>query len=313
MLHRRQMLLLVLPLVVWAACPMTTWSYERVIRLQESSWATDFVRTRDRFQFTIGIGYGVTTDLDSALPLYSYSSAFDDYLDRLDLEYASDPIFFRCSASALFGRDLGIWLAVPYAIASGDDDSGPARTAPTLKAGLGDVSVGAFFHLLYGKRRLPSLMMWASANSDTSKYYSFGDGLWNNSLGFRSRQVLGPVFYLLGTGTYTMLDAKNGVEHDDNYSYGAGVGLRDPGGGPAWLEFELVYAHSGDIAVDSEVFAESEDELALTISIPNHEPLVRGRRQSSGNARGMMTVTFRDLLEDLGDDNTIAFEYSVSF
>jgi len=288
------------------------WAYERIITLEETQHE-EVDSVWDRFGGSVGFGYGLSLDIEYDLPQYTYGPTLQEYLDRLGLEFESDPWFLRLSARFRLTSQLTIWTTIPYAVTFADNAKGPADDAVRLNSGLGDISAGLYYGAVRESKSYPGITFYCSTDSDTAKYYSFGDGLWAYTGGLVMRKSLSSSFYAVGSGSYTVSQAKNGVSHSDSCVYGIGLGIGSPIDKLGWQEIKLFSSSPGEVRMDDDILLEYGETLSLSISTSSVQNRDDKGELFSRPRVTTLSITLRDLGEDVGDDNTISVECSLSF
>jgi len=205
-------------------------SFEREVVLSEE-YQTEREKEvlQDRFRLDLGWTYGITTSTETSIisGWYDLSPAFAYYLDRLDMEYSRNFVSMRTTARYLISSRLGISATVPFGFVE------PKREREGIfpnydeeyEFTLGDISGGINYCLLPETEQIPNVTVNLGLDSDTSKYTSLGNGVWDVTGGLQARKLLSQSFYIFGLSDYTYTMEKNDVDPGDITGYGGGIGF----------------------------------------------------------------------------------------
>ena len=140
---------------------------------------------KERFKLDISGGYGFSY-ATVVSGLYSLSDEYKTYLDRLDMKFAEHTVSLRLTATYILSPQIGIYLGTPAGVVL-ERDKGRGRSDDTnFSGGVGDVYGGIFYNVLSETKYRPNITIDFDVNSNTAKFSSMGDGLWDFTLGIRS-------------------------------------------------------------------------------------------------------------------------------
>lgn len=199
------------------------YSYEREVVLGEEyqtpkekeryKFKTEEVTFKDRFKLDLNFGIGGYYGSSSNVQLYGIDPKIDAYVKRLDMHYSENIGAARLTATYFITQKLAIYLGVPFGVVNEDKGQGyfDQFNDINLNFGVGDISGGISYTLLSGTESKPNIAIAVDVDSNTSKYYSLGDGLWDYTIGSQVNQLLSKSFYIFGLGSYTFRAKKSGI------------------------------------------------------------------------------------------------------
>ena len=244
-------------------------SFEReVVLSEEYQTERETEVLKDRFRLDLGWTYGITTSTETSIITgwYDLSPAFAYYLDRLDLEYSRNFVSMRTTATYLINSRLGISATVPFGFVE------PRREREGIfpnydeeyEFDVGDIRGGIFYCLLRETEQIPNVIVNFDLDSNTSKYTSLGNGVWDIAGGLRVQKLLSESFYVFGLSDYTYTMEENDVDPGDITGYGGGIGLILGGGNIAEIglkQYEIDESEIGGIK-----WLPDNDSLLLNLS-----------------------------------------------
>jgi hypothetical protein len=223
----------------------------------------------DRFRLDFGFAYGMTTSTESSIITgwYDLDPAFATYLDMLDLEYSRNFFSMRLTGTYLINPRLGISANVPFGFVE------PRREREGIfpnydedyEFDVGDIRGGIFYCLVPETEKIPNVIVSLDVDSDTSKYTSLGNGVWDVAGGLRVQKLLFKPFYAFGLSDYTYTMEKNDVDPGDVTGYGGGLGLILGEGN--LVEIGLKQFDIGESEINGIKWLPENDSLLLTVSL----------------------------------------------
>ncbi|MHC4110032.1 MAG: hypothetical protein ACYSUY_03095 [Planctomycetota bacterium] len=245
-------------------------SYEReVVLSEEYQTRREKEVIEDRFRLDLGWTYGMTTSTESSIITgwYDLDPAFAYYLDRLGLEYSSNFLSMRATATYLISSRLGISTTVPFGVVEPkrERDGIFPNYDSEYEFGIGDISGGINYCLVPETERIPNVVVGLDLNSNTSKYTSLGNGVWDIAGGLQVRKLLSESFYVLGLSDYTYTMEEKGVNPGDVIGYGGGIGFLLGKGNIA--EVRLKKYDIGESEIGGRKWLPENDSLLLTLSL----------------------------------------------
>ncbi len=252
--------------VLWVS---TASAFEREVVLgKEYQTKREAQVLEDRFRLDLGWTYGITTSTESSIITgwYDLDPAFAFYLDRLGLEFSRNFLSMRTTATYLISPRLGISATVPFGLVE------PKREREGIfpnydeeyEFDVGDISGGINYCLLPETERIPNVVVGFDLSSDTSKFTSLGNGVWDVTGGLRVQKLLSKSFFAFGLSDYTYTMEKNDIDPGDVVGYGGGIGfvLAEDN----ILEIGLKQYEIGEAEFRDVPLLPENDSLLLTIS-----------------------------------------------
>src|SRR5262245_15095315 len=222
----------------------------------------------NRLRLDLSVGYGISYSTSTAVALGGFQELEPGQravLDRLGLRISEDLLSLRLTGSYAPSRRLGFFAAVPVGVVQ--DRPEGARVVDIIKndpkVGLGDLTAGAYFHLVDETRHRPNLTLSADIDSDTGRHTSLGDGLWSFRALVESRKFVSSAVYLVGSGEYSYRPGKNGLENSNIAGIGAGLGTRLLSG-QSILEVRVKAFIISEYRTRNTVLVTEDSDLALT-------------------------------------------------
>jgi hypothetical protein len=190
-------------------------AYEKEVGLDEPYQTNrEIEKLADRFKLDFTFGYGYYSNPALTTGIYKTDPKIDIYRDKLGLKFSENTGTFRLAATVAITKWLGIYLVVPTGIVKFNEKTGAEQSPEEdkYKFEVGDIFGGVYLHILPETKYLPNLVINIDANSDTAKYSSLGDGVWDFTGGVQMRKLLSSYFYLFALGDYTYKMEKNNVQ-----------------------------------------------------------------------------------------------------
>jgi len=223
----------------------------------------------DRFRLDLGLTYGITTSTESSIisGWYDLDPAFAFYLERLGMEYSRNFVSMRATATYLISSRLAVSTIVPFGFVE------PRRERQGIfpdydeeyEFDVGDISGGINYCLLPETEQIPNVVVGLELDSDTSKYTSLGNGVWDVTGGLRVQKLLSKSFFVFGLSDYTYTIEKDDIDPGDVIGYGGGIGFVL--GGENILEIGLKQYDIGEAEFRGAKLLPENDSLLLTISL----------------------------------------------
>jgi hypothetical protein len=222
----------------------------------------------DRFKLDFTFGYGYYSYPALITGIYGTDPKVDFYLDKLGLKFSENTGTFRLAATATIAKGLGIYLVVPTGIVKFHEKTGMEQLPEEdkFKFEVGDIFGGIYLHILPETKYLPNLVINIDANSDTAKYSSLGDGVWDFTGGIQARKLLSSYFYLFALGDYTYKMEKNNVQPGNVVGYGGGLGFIF-GGGNNIIEASLKGAEIAESKINDKPYFDKNRDLIFNLSL----------------------------------------------
>lgn len=251
---------------------------------------------KERFKLDISGGYGFSY-ATVVSGLYGLSDEYKTYLDRLDMKFAEHTVSLRLTATYILSPQIGIYLGTPAGVVL-ERDKGRGRSDDTnFSGGVGDVYGGIFYNVLSETKYRPNITIDFDVNSNTAKFSSMGDGLWDFTLGIQPRKFVAKSLYLFGAADYTFRLEENNINPGGIVGYGGGVGIL---WGKSIIEPGLKAYHIGETKLDSKTLFKDDEDLIFNIA------------WKSVFDRGSLNFTIGNLDEGLDFRTTTwGFEYSI--
>lgn len=251
---------------------------------------------KDRFRLDISGGYGFSYASAGIISgLYGLDSKYKTYLDRLDMEFSENLVQLRLTATYLLSPKIGIYLGLPAGVVK-ERDKGRFDDSNNISGGVGDVYGGIFYNVLSETKYRPNVTINFDANSNTAKFSSLGDGLWDYTLGIQPRKFVAKSLYLFGVADYTFRMKESNIDPGGIIGYGGGVGIL---WGQSIIEPGLKAYSIGETKLDSKTLFDDDKDLIFNIAL-----------KSLFN-RGSLNFTVGNLDEGLDFRTTTwGFEYS---
>jgi len=244
-------------------------AYEREVVWDEPYQTNkEIEKLADRFKLDFTFGYGYYSYPALITGIYGRDPKIDFYLEKLGLKFSENTGTFRLAATVAITKSLGIYLVVPTGIVKFNEKTGTEQLPEEdkFKFEVGDIFGGVYLHILRESKYLPSLVINIDANSDTAKYSSLGDGVWDITGGVQARKLLSSYFYLFALGDYTHKMEKNNVQPGNVIGYGGGLGFIF-GGGNNVIEASLKGAEIGESKINDQPFLDKNRDLIFNLSL----------------------------------------------
>lgn len=192
-------------------------------------------KTNRRFNLDIGLGWGFSYGNSLLVAgLFEPDPNTELYLELIDLQQSENVLVVRLSAGYAFTQDFGIYINVPSGLIQKPPDPEENRLpglieADDYKYGLGDIAIGAYYRIISETTALPNIILNFDVDSNTAKFSSLGNGLWDITYAGQARKTFFDVFQVLIVGDYSnRLEKEIGkemIEPGDIIGYGGGFGL----------------------------------------------------------------------------------------
>lgn len=249
-------------------------AYERELILEET-YQTQEEKQRyqkkeklnfeDRFglDFSFGYGYSYAQVLTG---IYGPDPTLETYLNQLDMEFSENVGSFRLTASYMVNPRTFTYFGVPFGVVEVQTKAGSELLLddPEYEFGVGDLFGGVGYLLLPETKTVPSTIINLDINSDTSKYYSLGDGLWDITAGTRISKSLSESFYTFGVASYTERLEKNDIEPGNITGYGGGIGILSD---IMRIELGVKTAQIDQTEFNNATLFKDDEDLALNFSV----------------------------------------------
>ncbi len=222
----------------------------------------------DRFKLDFTFGYGYYYYPALITGFYKDDPKLDLYLDKLGLKFSENTGTFRLAATVAITKELGIYLVVPTGIVKFNEKTGTEQLPEEdkFKFEVGDIFGGVYLHILPETKYSPNLVINIDVNSDTAKYSSLGDGVWDFTGGIQARKLLSSYFYLFALGDYTYKMEKHDVQPGNVIGYGGGFGFI-LGGGNNIIEASLKGAEIAESKISDKPFLDKNRDLIFNLSL----------------------------------------------
>jgi hypothetical protein len=250
------------------------YALEREIILEEKyqtsaeteRYASTDVSFRDRFGLDIGWGYGYSY-AEIHTQVYGPDPALKTYLNTLDMDFSTNMGIVRLRGRYMINPRLYAYLGAPMGFVEVKEEVWPKSLfeEEDIEAGIGDVSAGLQYFLFPETEKIPSTIVSFEVNSDTSEYYSLGDGLWGYTGGLRLTKTISDPYYLFGLGHYTHRVEDSGIDPGNITGYGGGIGLLLSEIGRIELGLRLI--DFAETELNDVTLFEDDDNLTLFLSL----------------------------------------------
>lgn len=236
-------------------------AYEREIVFgEEYQSKKEKEQVEKRFGLDLSFGYGYSY-IQFLTGIYGIDSKEKIYYNRLGLDYSNSSTTFRVTGSVLATPRLGFYAGSPFGLVSVKQDRvGRLGETQNLEFGVGDIYTGGYYQLVTETKTIPSVVVNFDVNSNTAKYSSLGDGVWDFTPAVQARKMLTNSFYVFGLEDYTYRKKENGVDPGDIIGYGGGVGVFF---GRNAVELGLKAANIEKTKLDGATWFDKGEDLAL--------------------------------------------------
>lgn len=253
-------------LLLSLSLPCIVYAYEKEVVLGEVYQTTKEKEIlKDRLRLDLSFGWGYSFGQPMTGSFYDLNTKTQTYLRALNLDYSENMLTVRLTATYALTPNAGVYLAVPFGAVTfktAEDPIARIFEEDKIKGGVGDLYGGIYYNLLSGSKSSPNIVLNVDVNSDTAKFSSLGDGLWNFTASLQARQFLSESFFVFGLGDYTTGLKKNGVKPGDVIGYGGGFGFMS-GNGTARNDFGLRAAQHSKTTKNGATLLDKSDDLTF--------------------------------------------------
>jgi len=274
-------------------------SYQTEGEKQRYRTGEEQISFSDRFHLNFGIGYGYSY-AQTLTGIYGPDPALETYLEQLGMEFSENLGTFRITASYMINPRTFAYFGVPFGLVELHTEEGSTLFSEDYdyEFGVGDLYGGLGYLLLPETESIPSTIINLDINSDTTEYYSLGDGLWDITGGAKVSKSLAKSFYVFGVGNYTERLEKNDIEPGNIVGYGGGIGFLLTS---SRIEIGIKEAQIDETEFNNAILFPDGEDLALNFSI-----------YSLFEGGGSFHFNWGNLDEGMDfERNTFGFEFSV--
>lgn len=231
---------------------------------------SDGVGFGDRFDMYFDVGVGNYYGNIAFYRLFGLNNDIKKYVDRLGLKYSENIMTFNIATSYVLTNNVILFLGIPFGWIDvlKDKNYTISEVFDSLEFDLEDSQVaigdvyGGLMLNIYGH---PEISFTFGVKSNTSEYFSLGDGLWGYSFSAKIKQLLSKSYYIYGDGQYMFRSKENGISPGDISKYGGGFGFTDGQSGGA--EIGLKVSNFRQTKIDDIILFDDADDLSFNLDI----------------------------------------------